>query len=196
MDQLAEIQTADMPQPPAPTGNARADSLARVEYEKQLTAYFENRGGFQQRTQLQETAAQPTGVQPNADDLAVIAATHADLLKRFPDNNQAREILERARFDVYAGKRLDREALSAAFAKAVETSEDREIKAAVDQLSAAIDANGAIAHDKIPARLMRGYSLPVGSYDAEETIAGLKLAAELGLTQEQVNRYIELQGDE
>lgn len=198
MDQLSEIQATDLPQPPAPSGNARADSVARAAYEQNLTRYFEQRhgGGFQQRTELRDANAQPTGVQPNADDLAVIEATHKDLYKRFPDNNKAREILERARMDVFAGKRLDREALSTAFAQAVETPEDRETKAAVDQLMTVVDQNGAIHHDKIPARLMHGYSLPPGLYDAEVTVGLLRTAKELGITQDQVDKYVAMQADE
>ena len=186
------------PQPPAPTGNVRADSAARVEYERNLTRYFEQRqgGGFQQRTELRDANAQPTGIQPNADDLAAIEATHKDLYKRFPNNNQAREILERARMDVFAGKRLDREALSTAFSQAVETRDDRELRAAVEQLSAVIDKDGAVQHDKIPRALMHGYSLPPGQYDAEETVGLLRLAKELGITQDQVDKYVAMQADE
>jgi hypothetical protein len=200
MDQLSEIQTADMPTPPTPTGNVRADSAARAAYEAELTRYFEQRGqGFQQRgaIPLSDATAQPTRsvVEPNAQDLAGLKAMHADAVKRFPGNSQVLALIDQGYRDVFGGKRLDFDALSEALAQAVETSEDREIQAAVDELASAVDEDGAVAHDKIPSRLMRGYSLPVGEYNAEETVSLLRVAANLGLTQDQVNAFVQMQLD-
>ena len=183
------------PAAPQPSGNARADSLARVAYEKQLTQFFETRqSGFHQRTQVTAEPTASSGVQPHTEDLEILKATQADALKRFNGNAQVNQIIDEAYRTLHSGGRLDREALTAAFAKATETNETRAHAAAVNELSAALDADGNVSHDRIPARLTHGYFLPRGLYEPEQTIALLATAKELGLTQDQVTRYVEMQG--
>jgi hypothetical protein len=199
MDQLSEIQTADMPQPPAPTGNVRADSAARAAYEAELTRYFENRGGFQQRGAIpysDATAQTRSVVEPNAQDLAGLKAMHADAMKRFPGNSQVLALIDQSYRDVFAGQRLDFDALSEALAQATSTVESRAMDAALDKVVAAMDADGAITTEQIPNELLYGYALPPGRWDAAETLRLLKLARDVNATQAQVDAFIAAQDAE
>lgn len=184
-----------MPVAPASTGNALVDSRARAEHFKALTAHIEMQGE-PAPVQTQPNGAQSSDVRPNAEDAELLKATHADAMKRFSGNAQVNSVIDQAYRDLHAGKRLDREAMSAAFAKATETSETRADAAAVHELARAVDPEGNITPDRIPRRLMHGYSLPAGVYVAEQTIGLLSTARELGLTQSQIDRYVELQGRE
>lgn len=205
---MSEIQSTETPTTedtyPAypvktPGMDARAYSKALAEHAKAGEAYFTRypERGYRDPNHVPGVGEAPAPAAPKVDanDQALLDATRADAWKKFgaTGNSKVNELLFRMQGDVLAGKKLDTAGYGAEFAKAIETPESRATAKAVDTLAKAIDSDGNVAHNAIPRELMHGFSLPPGIYEAETTIALLKTAADLGLTDDQVAKYIELQ---
>lgn len=200
---MSEIQsntetpsTDSMPVLAKPTGDARADSRAQHDHFHALVKYFDaNPSKGLTRDEVGNTVSAAPAVAPNADDAELVKATHADAFKRFNGNNpQVNAIVDRMYQDLHSGKPLDRQALSAAFSAAIQTPDSLADRAALDDLSKVLDADGGVRADQIPQRLLGDYTLPKDRvYDAESTVAGLKLARQMNLTQDQLDAYLAAQ---
>lgn len=194
-DQNTETPNADpYPEHPKLTGNDRTDSVLRHQFFAEGVRWFERnkQAGLTRNDSGVTVSAAPASVAtPDAADAELVMSLRKEAMITHRVRNSAlNALVEKAHMDVLAGRALDREALEAAYGEAIATPESRATAKAVETLSKVVDSEGNVAHSAIPRELLHGFSLPAGTYRAAETIALLKQAAELGLTDEQVAKYI------
>lgn len=196
-----QVETPSADGPPVlakPTGDARADSRAQHDHFHALVKYFDaNPSKGLKRDDVGNTVSAAPAVTPNADDAALVEATHADAFKRFNGNNpQVNAVIARMYTDLHAGRALDRDAISAAFGEAIATPESRREAAAMAEAQQHVSEDGFIASEHLPRHVTRGYQLPHGEFHLQQTAELLKFAADNNVDQATVDAFIAWQEEQ